>query len=115
MAEEIRYEYPNLSVDANYTVVFEVPAIETDQIVSINNIPFATVQGTSREPTRYLIDLQGIDNLSKLRLTAQPTTTDVGALAAISQVWVVESQSKPHRNKDVPLILPDVLDDVLQS
>ena len=104
---EILYEYPNLDITAGYIVVVEVPALRTQQIISVNGVSQALVNGTTDEPTRVLVDLSSATGTSRLLVSSSPVTaTDA---AAISQVWVIKVGQDRHRNYGAPLVLPTIL------
>lgn len=110
ISEPIAYTYPNLSSSNTYNLVIEVPALETDQVIQVNNVALASVQGVSTEPTRYYISLSSLTNISNISIKVTPKST--GASAALSQIWLIENNVKPHFNFDIPLLLPSVLDDL---
>ena len=62
ISEEIKYEYPGLT--STYNAVIEIPAVDTDQIISVNNITIAQIQGTSTNATRYFMNLEAFTNIS---------------------------------------------------
>jgi hypothetical protein len=112
VSDEIRYEYPNLDPNAGYIVIVEVPAITTNQMISVNGVPQAIVNGTEVEPTRVLIDLSQSTGASRLLVTTKPITIDADDIAAISQIWVVQSLPIQHRNYGQQLLIPEVLSDL---
>lgn len=112
VSEKATYEYPGLNTDATYDMVIEVPAIETDQTVEVNNIPLATIQGTSENPTRYFFNLSAFSSISSIRVDITPSDTDADTVAAVSQIWLIENTPERHRNHGIRLLLPLALDNL---
>lgn len=110
VTEQVRYEYPNLNVTASYIVVMEIPALDTSQTVEVNNVPQATVAGTSLRPTRLFFDLTGLTGSTRLLVTTKPSNSASDAIAAVSQVWIIEKLNSRHRNYNIQLLLPQELD-----
>jgi hypothetical protein len=109
VSSELRYEYPNLDSAAGYILIVEVPAIATNQTISVNGISQALVHGTTVEPIRVLIDLSLTTGSSRLLVTSKPASLAEDDIAAISQIWVIKVAQERHRNYNEPLLLPTIL------
>lgn len=112
ISEEIKYVYPGLTSSSTYNAVIEIPPLETNQIISVNNVALATVAGTSAQPTRYFLNLSAFTNLTELRINIKPENTSPGTIAAVSQIWIVENKLEAHRNTGQRLLLPAILDNL---
>lgn len=112
VVEQIIYEYPNLNTSSTYDAVIEVPALETDQLVKVNDITLARIQGSAQLPTRRFLNLSAFKEITSLTFTIQPANTSAGTKAAVSQIWIIENTSTAHRNYNTPLLTPQVLDNL---
>ena len=106
----IQYDYPDLSTTSSFIIVVEIPRLDLGQKITINNVNFGAINGTSDEPSRYLFDLSNISTGTSLSIKIEPTSTTDGAQAAISQIFIIEKASIPHRNFGYPLLLPKALE-----
>lgn len=112
VSEQIQYIYPDLNTDSTYNMVIEIPALETDQNISVNNITLANIQGNSIQPTRWFLNLEGFTDIQEIRLVVGPANTNVGTQAALSQVWLIENRSRRHQNYGTLLKLPKPLENL---
>jgi len=106
----VQYDYPDLDETSSFIVVVEIPRLDLGQTLSINNVSFGTVNGSSSEPTRYLFDLSNLSIGTSLSVRIAPTGTSDGDQAAVSQIFIIEKAASPHRNFGQPLLLPKQLE-----
>lgn len=106
----VQYDYPDLSETSSFILVVEIPRLDLGQTLSINNVSFGLVNGSSSEPTRYLFDLSNLNIGTSMSVRIEPADDSDGEQAAVSQIFVIEKANSPHRNFGQPLLLPKALE-----
>lgn len=106
----VQYDFPDLDITSSFIIVVEVPRLDLGQTLSINNVSFGSINGSSSEPSRYLFDLSNLNIGTSLSLRIAPVGTEDGDQAAVSQIFIIEKASSPHRNFGQPLLLPKQLE-----